>query len=76
MGTSVAPVARREGPSVMIQWNAAVHPTIMVRDSETGEVLSFARGGQARVLTAGNELELVLSDGVKSQRVRLAISRS
>lgn len=76
MGAAVTPVARREGRSVVIQWSASVHPTIMVRDPETGEVLSFARGGQARVLTDKNELDVVLSDGVKSQRVRLAISRS
>ena len=76
MGATVTPVARREGQSVVIQWNASVHPTIMVRDPETGELLSFARGGQARLLTNRNELDLVFSDGVKSQRVRLAISRS
>ena len=67
---------RREGQSVVIQWNASVHRTIMVRDPETGEVLAFARGGNARVSTTRNELDLVLSDGVRSQRVRLAISRS
>ena len=76
MGAAVAPQARREGHSVVIQWNASTHPTIMVRDPGTGQVLSFARGGHARLVTDRNELELVLSDGVKSQRLRLAISRS
>jgi hypothetical protein len=68
--------ARREGRSVVLQWNGSVHPTIMVRDPDTGEVLSFARGGNARVWTSKGELDLELSDGVKSQRLRLAISRS
>jgi hypothetical protein len=49
---------------------------IVVRDPDTGEVLSFARGGTALVRTDKGELDLDVSDGVRSQRVRLAISRS
>jgi hypothetical protein len=76
-GAAEAPVsARREGQSVVLQWNGSVHPTIMVRDPDTGEVLSFARGGNARVWTGKGELDLELLDGVKSQRVRVAINRS
>lgn len=72
-----APVSsRREGQSVVLQWNASVHPTIMVRDPDTGSVLSFARGGTARVWTRKDQLDLELSDGVRSQRVRLVINRS
>jgi hypothetical protein len=69
-------VARREGENVSLRWNAAVHPMIMVRDPDNGEVLAFARGGTALVRTAKGELDLVVSDGVRSQRVRLAINRS
>jgi hypothetical protein len=77
LGTAGAPVTgRREGQSVVLQWNASAHPTLMVRDPDTGSVLSFARGGNARVWTSKGELDLELSDGVKSQRLRLAISRS
>lgn len=68
-------VARREGRSVTFQWNATTHPTIMVRDPQTGAVLSFARGGNARVWTDRQEVDLDLSNGVGSQRVRLAINR-
>jgi len=68
-------VARREGENVSLRWNAAVHPMIMVRDPDTGEVLSFARGGTAVLRSAKAELDLDVSDGVRSQRVRLAISR-
>jgi hypothetical protein len=69
-------VARRVGENVSLRWDAAVHPMIMVRDPDTGEVLSFARGGTALVRTSKNQLDLNLSDGVRSQRVRLAINRS
>jgi hypothetical protein len=69
-------VARREGQNVLLSWDAALHPMIMVRDQDTGEVLSFARGGAAVLHTTKSELDLVVSDGVRSQRLRLAISRS
>jgi hypothetical protein len=68
-------IARRSGDRVQLEWNAATHPKIMVRDPDTGEILSFARGGSARVLTAKGELELNVSDGVQSYRLRKAISR-
>ena len=68
-------VLRREGEAVKLEWDAAAHPMIMVRDPETGDVLSFARGGHARVWTQKAELELQVSDGVQSQGVRRAISR-
>ena len=69
-------VTRREaGGQVRLQWNAAAHPMVMVRDPDTGEVLSFARGGDARVWTSKARLDLEVSDGVQSQRVRRAINR-
>jgi len=57
-----------------LEWDAAVHPMIMVRDAETGEVLSFARGGRAEVRTSGKDLDLVASDGVRSWSTRRAVS--
>ncbi|HEY8197686.1 MAG TPA: hypothetical protein VIG04_11940 [Gemmatimonadales bacterium] len=69
-------VARREGQNVSLKWNAATHPMIMVRDPDTGEILSFARGGSATIRTAKGVLDLDVSDGVRSQRVRVAINRS
>ncbi len=69
-------VARRVGANVSLQWNAAAHPMIIVRDPDTGDILSFARGGSALIRTATSELDLDVSDGVRSQRVRLAINRS
>jgi hypothetical protein len=69
-------VARREGMNVTLRWNAATYPMIMVRDPGSGEVLAFGRNGTVMVPTTKNELELVLSNGVRSQRLRLAIKRS
>jgi len=39
---------------------------VMVRDAATGEIISFARGGAARLWTHGTNFELHFSDGVKS----------
>ena len=69
-------VARREGANVSLRWDAAVYPMIMVRDPDTGEVLAFGRGGSALIQTAKGQLDLDVSDGIRSHRLRLAINRS
>lgn len=66
---------RREGEAVTLEWDAGAHPLIVVRDPDTGEVLSMAREGRARVLTGKGELNLEVSDGVRSYGLRRAISR-
>jgi hypothetical protein len=68
--------ARREGENVSLRWDAAAYPAIMVRDPDNGDVLAFGRNGTALVRTSKSELDLVLSNGVRSQRLRLAIKRS
>jgi hypothetical protein len=75
---TVAPdsiVARREPGRVALEWNVQAHPMIMVRDPDTGEVLSFARGGKARVWTTKGSLDLVASDGVQSKAQRVTVAR-
>lgn len=67
-------VAQRQGENVSLKWNAAARPMIIVRDPITSEILSFARGGSALVRTTKSELDLDVSDGVRSQRLRVAIS--
>jgi hypothetical protein len=47
---------------------------VMVRDAQTGDVLSFARGGSVDVVTQNREVDLVFSDGVRSQVKRVAVS--
>jgi hypothetical protein len=48
---------------------------VMVRDAETGEVLSLARGGDAELSTLKGQVDLVMSDGVKSRVERVAVGR-
>jgi hypothetical protein len=68
-------VARREPGQVALEWNVQAHPMIMVRDPDTGEVLSFARGGKVRVRTTKGSLDLVVSDGVQSKAKRITVTR-
>jgi hypothetical protein len=74
-GAADSIVVQRDAGGVAVKWNPATHPMVMVRDPDTGEVLSFARGGNARVSTAKGEVDLQVSDGVRSHRLRRAISR-
>jgi hypothetical protein len=76
LGQTTAPILRREGRSITIEWNATAYPTIIVRDPDTGAVMGFGRGGHLRIQTDKPVLDVDLSDGVRSQRVRLAINRS
>lgn len=70
-----APKARRlRGGKVAVRWDARAHPMVMVRDAETGEVLSLARGGSVQVSSYKPEVDLVLSDGVKSRVKRVPVS--
>jgi hypothetical protein len=39
---------------------------VLVRDGETGEVLSLAEHGSVEVPASKGQLDLVLSDGVRS----------
>jgi hypothetical protein len=65
----------RSAGGVALRWDAASHPMIMVRDGRSGEVLSFARGGNVVVPAAGAELELVMSDGVRSRSATVRAPR-
>lgn len=75
--TGVKPLAaearRVGGGQVGVQWDARAHPMVMIRDAETGEVLSFARGGSAQIPSFKREVDLVLSDGVKSRLKRVPV---
>ncbi len=49
-----------------IHWDAITLPVAMLRDAKTGEVRGFLRGGDATVDDAPDNLEIQLSDGVKT----------
>lgn len=68
--------AVRDGTDdIRVRWNATHTPVLLVRDGRTGEILSFARGGDARVRTQATEIEINMSDGVKSTMRRIAVPR-
>jgi len=54
--------------SVAIVWDAGAFEEILVRDGEGGPVLGRDRTGHLTVRPTGRELELLLSDGVKTER--------
>lgn len=72
-GTAVE--ARAVAGGVALRWDAAARPMVMVRDPDTGEVLSFARGGQVTVTTSKRTLDVVVSDRVGSRQVRVTAGR-
>jgi hypothetical protein len=65
--------ARVRPGRVSVRWDAAVHPMAMVRDPSTGQILSFAEGGQAEVATDRDDLDVQLSDGVGGRSVRVRV---
>jgi hypothetical protein len=63
------------GRGVELTWDAAAHPLVVVRDARTGRVLSLARGGRSAVMTDARELDLEISDGVRSSVQRVVVER-
>jgi hypothetical protein len=62
--------------SVSVRWGGASTRMALVRDRRTGQVLSFARGGNVVVRPrAGAELEVILSDGVRSAAKQLRVTQ-
>lgn len=74
-GTPDVVLARRVAGGVSLHWDAQAHPMVMVRDPDTGEVLSFARGGDVDLSTVKGELDVIVSDRVGSRRVRVVAKR-
>jgi hypothetical protein len=58
---------------VRIRWDAHRAPVVLVRDPVTGQVISFARGGLAELVTARRELELSEPDRVGSREMRVRV---
>jgi hypothetical protein len=68
-------VRRRPSGRVGLHWNAAAHPMVVVRDPETGQVLSFARGGSVELSNLKGQVDLLFSDGVKSKARPMRVTR-
>lgn len=60
---------------VRMRWDASGFPLAVVRDPRTGEVLAFGRGGTALLRSDATELELIVSDGIRSTRQRVSVQR-
>jgi hypothetical protein len=65
---------RQTGARAALRWDPRQYPMIMVRDPDTGDVLSFARGGDVQVITGKSRVDLVLSNGVQSTRKRVQVT--
>ncbi|HEV8356877.1 MAG TPA: hypothetical protein VGQ17_08960 [Gemmatimonadales bacterium] len=59
-------ISRPTPQQIELRWNGALYPMVLVRDQATGQVLSFARGGLARIWSSSAQLDLLFSDGVRS----------
>ena len=45
----------------------------LIRERQTGEILSFARGGTAQIRAGSADLEVILSDGVRSVKREIRV---
>jgi hypothetical protein len=59
--------AVRQTDGVRVTWDSEAYPLALVRSAANGLTLSMARGGNVHVLTQSTELEILLSDGVKTR---------
>lgn len=59
-------LTRLNSGQVEVRWDASRFPMVMVRDGRSGQVLSFARGGTARLWTTATDFQLHFSDGIRS----------
>jgi hypothetical protein len=67
---------RRVGAGRMgLRWNAGAHPMVMVRDAATGQVLSFARGGDVELQISTRQVDLLFSNGLKSRLRRVRVGQ-
>lgn len=73
-GTDSVQLRRQLGGRVALRWDHRAYPMVMVRDPDTGEVLSFARGGEVQLLTTKSRVDLVFSNGVASSRRRVRVT--
>ena len=75
-GTSAAASIdlRRTGAgSVTLRWDSQALPMLVVRDPDNGQILSLARGGEAQLSTRKQQVDLVISNGVRSSVQRMRV---
>jgi hypothetical protein len=67
------PAAERTAGRVRVRWDPARFNAALVRDAATGEVLAIGRGGEVRLAQPRGDLDVTLSDGVRSARQRVPV---
>ena len=60
--------------NVSVRWSAQGARMALIRDRRTGQVLSFARGDGAQVRATSGDIDIILSDGVRSASRRLTVT--
>lgn len=67
---------RRTGPGrVALRWDNRAHPMVMVRDPDTGQILSLGRRGEVQLSTTKSQVDLVVSNGINSQVKRMRVTQ-
>lgn len=64
---------RTDDETLLFAWDAEAQPLALLRDADTGEVLSFARGGRLELASRAQRVEVLLSDGVDSTTERFEV---
>ena len=65
---------QRSGKSrASLEWSPSAYPMALVRNRETGEILSFARDGFISFMPASSEVDLYFSDGVRTVKAQGSI---
>ena len=64
------------GPGrVSLRWDANRAPMVVVRDPRSGQILSFARGGRAEVVTDQSEISVGISDRIQTREMMIRVPR-
>jgi hypothetical protein len=64
----------RTGPGeIRLRWNSTDFPVLQLRDPDTGAVLAVARHGEITLATERTELDLTVSEGVRSASRRVRV---
>jgi hypothetical protein len=74
-GVAPAAVTRVGAAEADVVWNPLEYPMVVVRDADTGEVLSLGRSGRVRIVPLGDRVELEFSNGVGSGETLVRVWR-
>jgi len=59
-------VTRADATRLTVRWNASRYPMVLVRDAASGQILSFARGGDATLWSTSQSVDLQFSSGSRT----------